>query len=153
MRTCVWRALFAGGRMATIRKRKKAYPVRPNEGRKIIRLTTVSDAVIYEQLGIWRREYDSQTGELLGFRLVGAELRKVDSDLMSIHSSSAISAGEMQRNLMCSRTHGLREEARMQRIKDGEPPEDQVERTRAKIRVYPFVGAKTGAILDAWPRA
>ena len=138
--------------MTTVCKRKKMYPVLPDEGRKILFRRTAAEAEIYEQLGVWRREYDTQTGELLSFRLVGSEINKVDGNLSSIRGSTSISEGEMRMNTMHSRTFGMREEERLQRIKDGLPPEDEIERTRAKIRVYPLVGSAVGAILHAWPR-
>lgn len=151
MRTRVSRALFAGANMALSCKRPRLFKVFPAEGRRTIRLSTVADADIYEKLGVWRREYDPQTGELVGFRLVGAEVNKVDGDLRSVQTSASITEGEMQMNVCRSRTFGLREEARLTRIKDGELPEDEVERCQAKIRVYPFVGAAKGAVLEAWP--
>jgi hypothetical protein len=137
--------------MATVRRRERDFPVFPNEGRKIIRRTTRAHAEIYEALGIWRREYDGQTGELVGFRLVGAELHKGDADLRSLMTSASISEKEMQLNVGRSRTYGLREVDRMKLIKDGELPEDEVERTQAKVRVYPLIGAAQGDILRAWP--
>lgn len=137
--------------MATSCKRKRAYPLLPNEGRRVIRLTTLADAGLYEQLGVWRRDYDTRTGALLGFRLVGAEVKKVDGDLRSMASCVSIGPREMEMQLMRSRTFGLREEARLQRIKKGLPPEDEVERVQAKNAVYPHVGAKVGGMLEAWP--
>ena len=139
--------------MATVRKGERGFlPVFPGEGRKVIRRTTQVAAEAYEALGLWRREYDTQTGELQGYRLVRAEIEKVDGNLKSIKTQAGISMKEMELNLCRSQTRGLREIDRLQLIKDGEAPEDEVERIQAKVRVYPFVGAAKGGILQAWPR-
>ena len=134
------------------RTRGRRFPVFPSEGRKVIRWSTVADASIYEELGVWRREYDTQTGALDGFRLVGAETNKVDSDLRSIPSVPAIDMASMELYVGKSRTRGLREAERLKLIKNGEAPEDKIERVQAKVRVYRMVGAAKGDILIAWPR-
>jgi len=138
--------------LAKNRNSSQEFCVYPSEGRKIVRRTSRADAEIREALGLWRREYDTMTGELLGFRIVGAETNKVDSDLRSIQTSASISEGEMQMNVHCSHTYGLRERDRLELIKAGEFPEDEVERVRAKVRVYPHVGSAKGDILVAWPK-
>lgn len=125
-------------------------------GRRVIQRTSEQNALIYEQLGVWRREYDNQTGELIGFRLIGAEVSKVDSDLQHCFTSVAISKTEMEVNAMgkrASHTFRLTEPDRLARIKNGLPPEDAAERTLAKVRVYRHVGAAKGDILRAWPRS
>lgn len=134
--------------MATVRKGDRSFlPVFPSEGRKVIRRTTRLDAEKYEAQGLWCREYDTQSGELIGFRLVGAEVNKVDSDLQSTHTTAGISPSEMQLNVCHSRTYGMREVDRLALIKNGDLPEDVVERTQAKVRVYRLVGAAKGDIL------
>jgi len=158
MRTRVWWAFFyftaatKWRRMATVRRRERSFPVFASQGRKVIRRTSRVVAEIYEALGVWRREYDTQTGELIGFRLAGAEIDKVDGDLRSRETGAGICAEEMELNLRRSRTRGLRERDRLKLIKDGEFPEDEVERAQAKVRVYRLVGATQGDILQAWPR-
>jgi len=120
-----------------------------------IRRTGAEEARLNEALGVWRREYDQQTGRLLGFRLVGAEIDKVDADLPHIGAPVAISRTVMEvtvEGTRASHTFGLCERDRLQRIKDGKPPEDWAERQLQKARVYGKVGAARGDILTAWPR-
>jgi hypothetical protein len=121
-------------------------------GQRVIQRTSARNAEIYEKAGIWRREYCTRTGMLLGFRVIGVEMRKVDADLRSIQSSVTISAAEMEQNLQHSRTEGMPERMRVELIANQQAPEDAVERIRMKIRVYPQVGAAKGDILKAWPR-
>lgn len=121
-------------------------------GDRIIRRTDLRTAELHEQAGAWRRDYDPRTGVLKGFRIIGVELRRVDSDLRSMHTTASISAAEMETNLGSSRTYGLREDERLERIRQGKPPEDRVERVKAKVRVYAYVGASKGDILRVWPR-
>ena len=104
---------------------------------------------------MWRREYDKTTGAMIGFRMVGAETNKVDSDLPHSFTSVAISKTEMEVNAAGTRsshTFRLTEPDRLARIKNGLPPEDAAERTIAKVRVYNQVGAARGDILRVWPR-
>ena len=119
------------------------------------KMVRVAEAELFEALGVWRREYDKTTGELKGYRVVGAEVEKVDSNLRHIETQPTISRTEMEMIAGChgrSKTYGLRELDRLQRIKDGEDPEDDIERATAKYRVYrhPRVEEK-GGILKAWP--
>jgi hypothetical protein len=123
-------------------------------GYKGVDRTTVERAREYEQRGIWRREYDTVTGELKGFRIEGADVNRVDADLAHQFTAIAISKTEMEVNAMgtrASHTFRLTEPERLQRMKNGLPPEDAVERTLAKVRCYPHVGASKGDILKAWP--
>jgi hypothetical protein len=152
MRSRVSLALFIWRRMATRRVRACSYPVFPGEGRRVIDRATIQQAEAYELAGIWRREYDTMTGKLVAFRLEGVDGWKMDGDLKTVRSSSTISHGEMELNLLRSRTFMLSEEQRLQLIKDGRAPEDVIERAKAKIRVYVRVGAAKGDILRAWPR-
>lgn len=109
---------------------------------------------------VLRPEFDQATGALLGYRVLGAEMRRVDADLRSMPSCAAISGpnpktrrpGEMEINCERSRTEGCPEGARLEMAADGLPPEDRVERVRAKVRVYAQVGAAKGDILRVWPR-
>jgi hypothetical protein len=124
-------------------------------GYRLLTRTSLKDALIYEALGVWRREYDKTTGAMLGFRLVGAEINKVDSDLRHVGTTVAISRTEMEVNAAgtrASHTFGLREADRLARMKNGMPPEDKAERTMAKVRVYRHVGAALGDILRVWPQ-
>ena len=121
-------------------------------GYRVIRCASRAKAEKFEAMGIWRREYDPANGEQLGFRVVGIEDRKMDSELPRTPTVPEITAIEMEMNLMRSRTYRLSEEQRLKLIKDGKMPEDAIERAKAKIRVYPFVGAAKGDILKVWPR-
>jgi hypothetical protein len=105
-----------------------------------------------ETRGVYRREYCPSTGVLLGFRVVGYEARKIDSDLKSMPSTASISSSEMNLNVERSRTYGMREEERLSRIKSGRDPEDKVERVQAKVRVYAIVGPGKRDILRVWPK-
>lgn len=131
-------------------KEFKVFP--PGGGYAVIRRVSLQKAESMEAREVFRREYDTETGQLLGFRVVGIEHRKVDSELRSTYTTPGISVGEMEMNVLRSRTYRLNEEKRLQLIKDGEMPEDAIERAQAKIRVYPLVGGAMGAILRAWPR-
>jgi hypothetical protein len=121
-------------------------------GDRIIRRTDLATAELHEAMGSWRREYDTASGFLKGFRVIGVELRREDSDLCTMHSTAAISANEMQVNVERSRTHGMRELQRLERAKAGRLPEDQVERVQAKVRVYAVIMPAKGDILRVWPR-
>jgi hypothetical protein len=118
----------------------------------VIRKITLTEGEKQEASGSVRRVFDSATRELRGFQLVSAEAARMDQDLRSIKTTASISSREMQLNMEYSRTFGLAEERREERIANGLPPEDEAERTQAKIRVYPFIGAARGDILRVWPR-
>lgn len=124
-------------------------------GYRRIAQTSLKEALLYEALGVWRREYDKTTGQHIGFRLVGAETDRVDGDLPHSFTSVAISKTEMEINaggIRSSHTFRLTEPDRLARIKNGLPPEDAAERTLAKVRVYKRVGAARGDILRVWPK-
>lgn len=133
-------------------KRAKSYPVFKAIGRDVIRRTTLAEAEHLEKRQIWERVYNTQNGELRGFRVIGADVNKVDSDLASIASRTTISAHDMELNVQRSRTHGLREEDRLARMKRGLQPEDAVERVKAKVRVYAVITPAKGDILRVFPR-
>jgi hypothetical protein len=105
---------------------------------------------------ILRPEFDQVTGELKGYRVLGAEMRRVDTDVRSIPSTAGISGpnpathrvGEMELNCERSRTERMREDVRRQQP----VPEDRVERIHAKVRVYARIGPARGDILRVWPR-
>jgi hypothetical protein len=88
--------------------------------------------------------------------VLGAEMRKVDTDVRSIPSTAGISGpnpathrvGEMELNCERSRTERMREDVRRQQP----VPEDRVERIHAKVRVYARIGPARGDILRVWPR-
>ena len=102
--------------------------------------------------GIWRERFDEETCELVGFQLLSPEEMAGDVDLETMPGSTAtIKKAEMEALAGlrgASRTAGLYEDARLERRQ----PEDFVERTEAKVRVYPFVHAARGDILRAWPK-
>lgn len=121
-------------------------------GMQVVRRISRESAERLEARGAVCREYCPSSGELLGFRVVGLEHRKVDSDLRSMPSTASITAREMQLNASQSHTHGLGEEQRLLRLKNGFAPEDKVERVRAKVRVYAVITSAKGDILRVWPR-
>lgn len=134
------------------RKKCRAYPVFATDGRKIIRRTTRAEGDLLEQAGVWQREYDTLTGALIGYRLVGVSRSRVDADVRSRKTSASITPREMELNVCNSRTQGMSEAARMKRVKDGRQAEDAVERTHAKVAVYRHVTGEVGDILRVWPR-
>jgi len=101
--------------------------------------------------GVWREIYSQSTCELVGFQLLSVELLKGDESLETIGSTAAIREDEMEANAgLCGRSHTahLCEDYRLERKR----PEDFVERTQAKVSVWPNVGAERGDILRVWPR-
>ena len=101
--------------------------------------------------GVWRERFDSNC-ELAGFRLLSPEEKAGDIDLLTMPGSTAtLKQPEMEAIAGlrgASRTAGLCEEKKLERRQ----PDDFVERTENKFRVYPYVGARVGDILRAWPR-
>lgn len=151
MRTRVW-ALFLFVESGMSKAFKSGVKLLAERGSKPIRYVTAEQARLMEEMGAWRPEFDQVSGVLLHYRLIGVELQKVDADLKSIHTTAAISPHEMELNVVRSRTKGLREEARLTRIKAGEFPEDPAERVQAKVRVYAVIGAGRSDILRVWPK-
>ena len=141
--------------MAKLAKSRQ-FRVFPAEGGfSVITRASLEVGAQHEQLGIWRREYDSSTGQHIGYRVIGVELQRVDADLRSQRTPASISAAENLINAggrRGSRTIGLTEPDRLARIKNGDEPEDRAERVIAKVRVYVRVGAAKGDILRAWPK-
>lgn len=99
-----------------------------------------------------RPEFDQATGELKGYRVLGADMRKVDSDVKSIRTRVMLGPAEMQMNLARSATEGMSEERRRQREANGKPAEDAVERLHVKVTILPWVGPERGDILRVWPK-
>lgn len=103
-------------------------------------------------LGVWKERFSEDTCELIGFELLSPEAIKGDESIETLPGSkAAILRKEMEANAGLrgtSRTAGLYEDARLERRR----PEDFIERTQAKVRVYPFVHGNAGDILRAWPR-
>lgn len=121
-------------------------------GMQVMCRTSRDRAEQLEALGVYQREYCTATGALLGFRVIGVESRKIDSDLKSMPSTVSISSSEMNLNCERSRTYGMREEQRLGRVKSGRPPEDKIERVKAKVRVYAIIGPAKQDILRVWPK-
>lgn len=121
-------------------------------GYRIIQRTHRDRGQRFEALGVWRAEFDPSTGNLLGWRVVGYEARKIDSDLKSMPSTVSISSSEMNLNCEHSRTYGMREEQRLSMVKSGRAPEDKIERVKAKVRVYAIIGPAKQDILRVWPK-
>jgi hypothetical protein len=142
--------------MATMMRARKSIKVFPADGGfRVLWFVTIEHAEQKEQLGIWRPEYDSVTGCFLGMRIVGGVERKVDADLRSTPMPAALTRAEMETVAGCrgrSHTIGRREQQRLEEIARGCSPEDRIERTLAKFRVYDKVGAAKGDILKAWPK-
>lgn len=102
--------------------------------------------------GVWRKVVD-EAGNHIGYQPVAPAAARVDMDVRSQPSSAAISLREMKVNAEAtSRTDGLPEQRRNERIAAGKAPEDLAERVRRKVQVYASVGAARGDILRAWPR-
>jgi len=101
--------------------------------------------------GTWREVYSDSTCELIGFQLLSTEALKGDESIPSMRSTASIREHEIEANAGlcgCSYTSRLAEDLRLERKR----PEDFIERTEAKVRVWPNVGAERGDILRAWPR-
>ncbi len=119
-------------------------------GSQVIRRVELAQAEHMEAAGAWRREYDTLSGRLLGFRLISVEARKVDSDIRTRPSTAGITKSEMERNALARR----RPLGALGRSMPGREnrAESVVARTQAKVIVYPLVGAAAGDILRVWPR-
>lgn len=137
----------------------KKYPVR-GDGRMVLLRCSLEEGDLYERAGMWRREYDSVSGRMLGYRVVGIDLDRGDEDLRIAHVRPTLGGpnpktgriGDIELCLFRSRTFGLPEFRRQQLIDRGYAPEDRVERVRANSRVYREVGAAKGDILRVWPK-
>lgn len=114
--------------------------------------------------GTMREVHDSITGKLLGYQVLSVAELAGDRDLPSLASSASITSREMRLNageMGASRTAGLPEAKRLERAekRDEEtgkplhlPPEDEIERARCKVLVFPRIGSAVGDILRVWPR-
>jgi hypothetical protein len=122
-------------------------------GWRVVRHCTRARGESMVEQGEWRRVYSQESGDLLGYQLVGPDRStKGDYDLLSTHAPAAISVSEMQVNAGChgrSRTWGMSEDRRLER----RDPEDAIERTMAKVAVWPFVGPRKGDVVRAWKLA
>jgi hypothetical protein len=102
--------------------------------------------------GAWREQFNEESGELIGWRLVSPEEMTGDQAIQTTAgSTAAIVAAEMETNAGLrgrSYTARLSEDERLER----QAPEDFIERTTAKVRVWPDVHGAPGDILRAWPR-
>lgn len=122
---------------------------------RVLQRASAQQAEIYERSGIWRREYDGVTGAHIGFRVIGREMRRVDMDLRTMQTPATLTKAAIETIAGCrgsSHTAHLSEADRLERVRNGRAPEDQIERDLAKFEVYPFVGAAQGDILRAWPK-
>lgn len=135
------------------RSRKQQCKVFPADGGfRVIDRISREEAELRVRMEVLAPVFDQLNGTHLGYRIAGADLNQVDADLQSIHTPAAISRREMELNLERSRTRGLSEGRRLERLKNGELPEDQIERVQAKVRVYAAIGSGKGDILRVWPR-
>lgn len=101
--------------------------------------------------GLWREIFSESTCELVGFQMLSTEALKGDESMRSVHAPASIVKNEMEANAGLrgrSQTAYLCEDYRLERSR----PEDFIERTQAKVFVWPNVGAERGDILRAWPR-
>jgi hypothetical protein len=101
--------------------------------------------------GKMTRKYDPINRNLIGYQLVSTAAQRVDQDLRSQPSTSAISAREMQINageMGRSHTAGLGEVDRQ----FCDAPEDHIERVACKVKVYAYVTSEKGSILEVWPK-
>jgi hypothetical protein len=125
---------------------------------RILRRVSPAEAEKFEAMGLWERRYDTRSGELIGYWMCA---KRDDRDVPSAGwTPTAISGDEMEINAATvafagnrSRTVGLSEERRLERVKQGLPAEDHAERVQCKVLVFPHVGAAKGDILRVWPRA
>ena len=121
-------------------------------GWRVVRMVSFAEGEKRAGRGSVRRVYDEVTNEHIGYQLVSSHEQRGDRDLRSQPSTASISMREMQLNAERSRTVGLTEERRMERVALGLAPEDLVERVQCKVRVFPHIGAAKRDILRVWPR-
>lgn len=133
-------------------KRYCLFPAYSTDHWRVICKVSLAQAVAHEARGAWKRVFDPVSAELIGFQLVAPDEKRVDADVRSIHTTAAISCAEMERNTELSRTAGLPETYRLERMAQHRAPEDAVERVQAKVRVYAVLGAAKGDILRVWPK-
>lgn len=137
--------------MAGSRKTMYLFPAETTLGWRIIRMVSMKQGLEQERSGAWRRVLEGITGELIGFQLMAAKPERVDKDLPSLRSSASITSSEMVLNCGRSRTAGLCEDKRMERVAQGRMPEDQIERVQRKVMVFRNLGAAKKDILRVWP--
>lgn len=102
--------------------------------------------------GSMRRVNDG-AGNHIGYQILEAPAERGDKDITSQPSAVAISVSEMQVNAECtSRTEGMAEPRRLERLARIGEAEDLVERVQMKVKVYAHLGAAKGDILRVWPR-
>jgi hypothetical protein len=135
------------------KRSKNQLPVFPGDGSfrelRRERRERAEQLVLRELL---RPEFDTKSGALIGYRVLGVELRKVDTDLKSIRTRVLPGAAEMQLNLERSATEGLSERMRREREANGKDPEDRVERLHATLAVLPYIRDVKGDIRRLWPK-
>jgi hypothetical protein len=134
--------------------KQRSYPLYSADSESTCRVVrhrvSLDEAEKFEALGVWERRYDTYSGELMGFRIVGG---RDDSDKLSAGwTPAAISPDEMELNCERSATVGLPEVLRLKREKEGRSAEDHIERVQCKVRVWAIVGASKKDILRAWPK-
>jgi hypothetical protein len=137
---------------ATTNKDLHLYSAETVLGWRVVRRVSLAQGLKKEEAGVWRRVLEAGTGQLMGFQMVGSNAARVDRDIPTIHSSAAITAREMGLNVEHSRTMGMDEERRDERVAAGLAPEDAAERVQCKVMVYPYVNGRPGDIVRVWPR-
>jgi hypothetical protein len=118
------------------------YPADVTLGWRVIRRVSQARGERKLALGEWREVHD-EYGNLQGYQVLATF--KTDLDLPSGASSTSITVSECELNAGLrgkSRTYGLDEDERLSRRNQQTgkalPPEDAIERARAKVREWPL---------------
>ncbi|MBS1803532.1 MAG: hypothetical protein JST28_09195 [Acidobacteria bacterium] len=133
------------------RGRFKVYGAYTTLGWRVVRSCGLEEGRKMVSLGDWEEVQDYDGGVAFQLRSPDRAV-KGDYDILSMHAPASISMQEMQVNAGCmgrSRTFGMSEDRRLER----RDPEDAIERTIAKVKVWPHVGPRKGDINRAWALA
>jgi hypothetical protein len=133
------------------RKDMMLFPSDVAAGWRVIRMVSRLEGELKVNEGVWRHRFDPNTTQLIGYQILGSEALRGDLDLASLPSTPAIAVWEMELNAERSRTAGLPDIRRQERVAAHLPPEDEVERVQAKVFVFPRIGAARGDILRVLP--
>lgn len=119
----------------------KLYGAERAAGCRVIRSVSLAVAVRKVEKGVWR--WATADGETVA-QIVGSGETRGDRDVPTMRSSASISASEMELIAAAqtfpgdrSRTYGLSEDRRQERVAAGLPPEDRAERVLAKEALWP----------------
>jgi hypothetical protein len=138
--------------MASLATRRfKVYGAYTALGWRVVRHCTLAAGMKMVASGEWEQVEDSN-GDIAFQLKTPDRAMKGDYDILSTHAPAAINVSEMQVNAGChgrSRTRGMCEDRRLERRN----PEDAIERTMAKVAVWPLVGPRKGDVIRAWAEA